>query len=246
MRRIGLQGLAYFLALAALSTHAGGAGQMSISPEEALKRAAAAEEELKASERAYTYRQEILVQAIGEAGSISGQYYRVSEIVYDDLGNRKEKIIEFPPSRLTNLLGVMKPDFKSLLGVEPFFLTPGSLSEYAIRFVERQRLDEINTFAYDVEPAPKAAATKRKQGDARPFKGRIWIEDQEFQMVKAEGRAFTNKDDREMFPKFEYYREYLWLPSYVYADDILEFKRYDVPLRMKIKYTGYKRVASGR
>jgi hypothetical protein len=250
MHRLKLSGVVTAMALAALFSSSGGASQTSVSPDEALKRASASEEKLKAAERDYTYRQEILVQTLGEAGTVSGQFLRVSDIVYDDLGNRSEKIIEFPPSRLTPLLGVMRPDFKSLLGVEIFFLTPDQLAQYAIRFVERQKIDEIDTLVFDVEPTTKAAQTKRKQGEARPFKGKIWVEDQEFQMVKAAGRAYINKDDREQFPKFEYYREYVdnkfWLPSYVYGEDVLDMKRYDLPLRVKIKYTDYKRVQSRR
>jgi hypothetical protein len=238
------------MALAALFSPSGGARQTSVSPDEALKRASAGEEKLKAAERDYNYRQEILVQTLGEAGSVSGQYHRVSDIIYDDLGNRSEKIVEFPPSRLTRLLGVMRPDFKSILGVDPFFLTPDLFTQYEIRFVERQKIDEINALVFDVGPTAKAAGAKRKQGEARPFKGRIWIEDQEFYMVKAEGRAYKNKEDREQFPKFEYYREYVddkfWLPSYVYGDDVLDMRRYDLPLRVKIKYTDYKRAPSRR
>ncbi|HXG67232.1 MAG TPA: hypothetical protein VNO70_19170 [Blastocatellia bacterium] len=218
--------------------------QAALSPEEALKRAAANEEKLRAAERGFTYRQDILVQTLGEARSIRGQMRRVSEVSYDDKGNRQEKIIEFPHSRLNAFLGIMVPDYKSLVGVDPFFLTPEALPRYTIKFVERQKVDELNTYVYDVEP--KNPSTKRKEGDDWPFKGRIWVDDQDLQIVKLEGKALTGKEDRERFPKFECYREYVdgkfWLPSMVYADDVLDFKDYDLPIRMQIKYTDYKRI----
>jgi hypothetical protein len=225
---------------------AAAARQTQVSPDEAIKRAAAGEDKLKAVERDFSYRQDLLVQTMGEGGSVAGQLHRVSDVIYDSLGNRTEKIIEFPPSRLNNFLGVMRPDFASILGVEPFFLTTDNLPRYSIKFVERKKIDEINTYVFDVEPTAKTLDGKPKPGEPRPFKGRIWIDDQDFQIVKAEGRASTLKDDREKFLKFQYYREYVenkfWLPSFVYADDVLDLKRFDLPMRVKITYSDYKRV----
>lgn len=217
----------------------------SIAPEEVLRRAAANEEKLRAIEKEYSYRQQIEVQALGEGGSVRGQLHRISEITYDDLGNRVERILEFPPSRLMAALGVMKPDFKSFIGVDPFFLTTGELSRYKIKFVERQKIDDINAFVFDISPAEEIKRNRRKDKDP-PFAGRVWIDDQDFQIVKAEGRAVTHKESSEQYPKFEYYREYVddkfWLPSFAYADDVLVFTSYDLPIKMKFNYSNYKRI----
>ena len=216
-------------------------------PDEVLKRAAANEEKLKAVEREYVYRQSVLVQTTGQSGSVTGEMRRVSEMNYDSLGNREEKILEYPPSRLAARLGISKADFKNLLGVDPFFLTPDNLARHAATFVERRKIDEINCYVFDLEPAPKAKFAGK---DDRPFKGRIWIDEQDFQIVKVEGKALVAKDDRSVFPKFECYREYIddkwWLPSTVMANDLLDFKRFDVPIKIEIKYTGYKRVQPRR
>jgi hypothetical protein len=218
------------------------------STEEVLRRAAANEEKLRAAERDYTYRQSILVQTLGQYGRITGEIRRVSDVITDDLGSRTEKILEYPPSRLATTLGVARPDFKSLLGVDPFFLTPDTLPRYQIKFVEREKVGDINSFVFEVEtsgPRPKSSPK-----DDRPFNGRIWIDDHDFQIVKAEGKAVTVKDDSNQFPKFEYYRAYVdgkwWLPSAVLARDLLEFKRYDLSIKVEIKYTDYKRVQSRR
>ena len=126
--------------------------QSALAPEEVIKRAAANEPKLKAAEHEFSYRQEILVQTFGEANSVSAQLHRLSEMTYDNLGNRTERIIEYPPSPLTAPLGILQPDFKSLLGVDLFFLTPESLSGYAIKFAGREKLDELNTYLFDVVP----------------------------------------------------------------------------------------------
>ena len=224
------------------------ASAQSPSTEEVLRRAAANEEKLRAAELGYTYRQSVLVQTLGQAGRITGEIRRVSDVITDDLGNRTEKILEYPPSRLATMLGVARPDFKSLLGVDPFFLTPETLPRYQIKFVEREKIDDINSYVFEVEPT--APRPKSSAKDDRPFIGRIWIDDRDFQIVKAEGKAVVAKDDSNAFPKFEYYRAYVdgkwWLPSAVLATDLLEFKRFDLSIKVEIKYTGYKRIPTRR
>ncbi len=245
-RTVGLLTLAAGLAFSL--THASMA-QSSSSPDEVIKRAAANEQKLKAAVIEFSYRQEILVQTFGEANTVSRQLHRVSEWTYDNLGNRTERIIEYPTSPLTAALGILQPDFKSLLGVDMFFLTPDSLAGYSIRFVSRQKLDDLNTHAFEIEPADQKNAPKREKGD-HPFKGKVWIDDQDFQIVRVEGRAVIAKDEVARFPKFECYRENVesgvWLPSLVYARDVLDLKRVDLPIKIEIKYSGYKRVKPRR
>ncbi|HKP87213.1 MAG TPA: hypothetical protein VJZ26_14005, partial [Blastocatellia bacterium] len=192
----------------------------------------------------HSYHLDILVQILGEAGSVRDQLHRVSDMTYDDLGNRVEKIIEYPPSRLTSAIGVLKVDFDNLLGVSPFFLTTQSLPSYSIKLVERQKIDDLNVYLFQIEPAdPKV--TKPKERGEHLFSGKIWVDEQDMQIVKMEGRAVVAKDERSRFAKFECYRENLdgnlWMPSVVYASDLLEYPRYDIPIKIVIKYTGYKR-----
>ena len=223
--------------------------QTGITPGEALKRAAASELRLKSAEPDFFYRQEILVQTFGEANSISAQLHRVSEMTYDNGGNRTERILEYPPSPLTVPLGILQPDFKSLLGVDPFFLTPDLIPKYSISFNAREKIDDLNTYVFDVEPADQKSFPKRDKGD-HPFKGKIWIDDQDLEMVKFEGRAVVTKDESSRFPKFECYRENvergLWLPSLAYARDVLDLKRFDLSIKIEIKYSNYKRIKPGR
>jgi hypothetical protein len=216
-----------------------------LSPDEVLQRAVANEEQLKAHEANFNYRQEILVQVMGEAGSVRAQLQRVSEMTYDDLGNRTEKILAFPPSNLTVALGILQVDFKNLLGVEPFFLTKARLPLYSVKFVERQKVDDLHTLVFSVQPADaKLPAQLREKGD-HLFSGKVWIDEQDCQIVKIEGRTITVKEDRARFPKFECYRENVesgvWLPSMVLGEDVLDFPRYDLPLRVKINYSNFRR-----
>jgi hypothetical protein len=223
--------------------------RLQLSPDEIIKRAAANERKLKSDERDFFYRQDILVQTFGEANSVTAQLHRVSEMTYDSLGNRVERIIEYPPSPLTVPLGVLQPDFRTLLGVDQFFLTPDIVPSYSVKFGGGQKVDDLNTYMFEIEPANPKRFPKRDKDD-HPFKGTIWIDEQDFLIVKFEGRAMTAKDESARFPKFECYRENVeqnvWLPSLVYARDVLDLKRVDLPIMIEIKYSGYKRIKPGR
>lgn len=242
---VPLMAIVVFVAMAMSMT----APLCEVSPEEVIKRAAANEQMLKDAERAFFYRQDILVQTFGEANSVRAQLHRVSEMTYDSIGNRTERIIEYPLSQLAVLLGVLQPDFKSILGVDQFFLVPGAIASYSIKFAGRKRVDDLSTYVFDVEPADAAHFPKRDKGD-HPFKGTVWVDEQDFQIVKFEGRAVIAKDESARYPKFECYRENVergvWLPSLVYSRDVLDLKRVDLPIKVEIKYTGYKRIKPGR
>lgn len=225
-----------------------GQTRAALTPDQALKRAIANEEQLKLAENDFFYRQEILVQVIGDTGGVRAQLHRVSEMTYDDLGKRTEKILEYPPSNLVVSLGLLQVDFKNLLGVEPYFLTKTTLPYYSVKFIERQKIDELQTLVFEVQPADaKVVAQLRDKGE-HLFKGKIWIDEEDYQLVKMEGRTITTKEDRARYPKFECYRENvengLWMPAMVMADDVLDFPRFDLPVRMKINYTKFKRVKS--
>ena len=240
--KLGFLSSMFFLACAPVLAQP----RAALSPDEALKRAIANEEQLKLAESNFTYRQEILVQVMGEAGTVRAQLHRVSEMTYDDLGKRIEKILEYPPSSLVVALGLMQVDFKNLLGVEPFFLTKTTLPFYSVKFVERQKIDELQTLVFALQPADaKMPAQLRDKGE-HLFAGKVWIDEQDYEVVKFEGRAITVKDDRARFPKFECYRENVdsgvWLPGMVLAEDVLDFPRYDLPVRIKINYSNFKRV----
>lgn len=220
-----------------------------ISPDEVIRRAA--ENEAKSLEALahYSYKQAMLVQVFGEAGSVRSQLRRVSLMTYDDLGNRVERIIEYPPSPLIKLLGVMQPDFKALTGIDPFFLTPSRLKLYRATLKGTEVIDELTTYLFEVESIDQRPRARRKNKDDWPFKGRVWVDQQDLAVVKVEGRAITHADDAQRFPGFEYYREYIddryWFPSYLYGEEVLDFKRYDLPIKVEIRYTEYKRVRAG-
>jgi hypothetical protein len=205
--------------------------------DEIIRRFAAAESENKVARNNYTFTQDFDLLTLGEAGSITGRFHRVSDIVYDDRSNRIEKITFFPASTLTELT-ITNEDMQDLAGVQPFALTTEDIPKYQITFLGKEKVDELNTYTFDVKP-------KQMRKGERYFEGRIWVDDRDLQIVKVAGQAVPEVGDQK-FPHFETYRENIdgryWFPTYVYADDVLDFKKGpSVHLRMTVRYTNYKK-----
>jgi len=209
--------------------------------EEVIRRFAEAESQNRNARNNYTFTQDFDLVTLGEAGSGTGRFHRVSEIVFDDRGNRIEKITFFPPSTLQSLQ-ITAEDMQDLAGVQPFALTTEDLPKYQIDYVGKEKIDELNTYVFNVKP-------KAIRKSERYLEGRIWVDDQDLQIVKVKGQAVPEVNDQR-FPHFESYRENIdgkyWFPTYVYADDVLDFRKGpSVHLRMTVRYTNYKKF-SGR
>src|SRR6267378_7608929 len=84
--------------------------------EEVIRRFAEAETQNRIARNNYTFTQDFDVLTIGEAGSVTGRFHRVSDIVLDDRGNRIEKITFFPPPTLVSLQ-ITNEDMQDLAGV---------------------------------------------------------------------------------------------------------------------------------
>jgi len=209
--------------------------------EEVIRRFAEAETQNSMARKNYAFTQDYDMRTIGEAGSITGRYHRVSDIVLDDRGNRIEKITFFPPSTLAGLDPPTPEDIQDLSGVQPFALTTEDLSKYQIDYVGKEKLDELSTYVFDVKPRAI------RKGE-RYLEGRIWVDDQDLQVVKVKGQAVPEVG-KQKFPHFESYRENIdgryWFPTYIYADDVLGFKDQDIHIRMVVRFTNYKKF-SGR
>lgn len=208
--------------------------------EQIIQRFAAAESENKIARNNYTFTQDVDIMTLGEAESITGRFRRTSDIVYDDRGNRIERITFFPPPTLRQV-SITKQDLDDLAGVQPFALTLEDLPKYQVTYAGKERIDELNLYVFEVKP-------KRIEKDERYFQGQVWVDDQDLQIVKVAGQGVPETDDNK-YPHFESYRENIdgkyWFPTYVYADDVLQFKRNPVHLRMIVRYTKYKKFTTG-
>jgi TonB family protein len=203
-----------------------------------ISRFSAKESEFRRALNTYAFKRDALVQEIGMGGQVIGEYHRVSDFTFDDQGNRYEKINFFP---MATLYGMNQEDLEDLGGVNAFALEAGKLSQYAFKYIGKERIDELDLYVFDVAPKIMPDAKKTKE---RFFIGRIWVDDHDLQIVKSKGKGIPETKDNK-FPVVESYREQIdgkyWFPTYAYADDDLIFDNgTSRRLRLQIKYTDYK------
>src|SRR5882762_2577123 len=133
----------------------------------------------------YAFKRDALVQTIGMGGQVTGEYHRVSNFTFDDLGNRFEKISFFPMPTLTEI-SITAQDLEDLGGVNPFALEASKISAYNFKYVGKEKIDELDLYVFDV--GPRVAPDPKKIKD-RFFQGRIWVDTQDLQIVKARGKG---------------------------------------------------------
>jgi hypothetical protein len=213
----------------------------SITSPEIIQKFASQESIFKDARNHYTYTQEIIVQTL-EGGTVDGELRETTDVLYDDKGQRIEQVTYAPQNTLTRLM-MTKEDYDDFRNRLPFVLTTQDLGQYTILYAGQQRVDELDTYVFDI--APKKVD---KNGGPRYFQGRIWVDNHDFQIVKTCGKNVPDihkKNEENLSPKFVTYREQVdgqyWFPTYTRADDTLHFKDQDVQIREIVKYTNYKR-----
>ncbi len=102
--------------------------------------------------------------------------------------------------------------------LEMIFLDPRGLDKnnYKFDYVRREFLGEVRCLVFDVTP-------KEKSGKGR-FLGRIWVEDQDFNMVRFNGAyGGSGHGGTNFYFHFDSWRSNvqpgLWLPSFIYSEE---------------------------
>jgi len=206
------------------------------------------EGQFAAARQQYTYRQTVKVQTLTDE-SVDGEYQQVTDILFDSAGRRIENVVYAPQSSLDRIQ-MTTEDFNMIRNIMPFVLTPETLTEYNITYVGQQKVDELETYVFDITP-------KQLMKTKLYFDGRVWVDQQDLQVVMSSGKNVfddpnKHKDEGQQFPRFTTWREQIdgnyWFPTYVRADDILHFKNKhftdDVHIREIVKFTNYKRFGS--
>ena len=228
------------LLLAAGLTFAGDSEPTQAQIDDIIQKFAAHEAEFAKARENYTYRQTARVQELDDSGNTTGRWEMVSDIIFNADGKRSEHVVRSPVPNLHQLI-LTPADMEDLKSVQPFVLTTDQLSKYLIRYLGRQKVDEIGCYVFAVKPV-------KYEGKLRYFQGEVWVDDRDLQIVKSYGRGVGSQNkggNGEQFPKFETYREQIdgkfWFPTYTIANDTLHFKDMDVRMKQTVKYEDYKR-----
>ena len=219
-----------------------------ITVDQIIQKFTARESEFAKARENYTFRQDVTLQTL-DGDTVDGEYRMVMDVTFDDQGKRRENVVFAPQSTLTRL--TMDPeDFEDINHRYPFVVTTETLPLYQILYVGQQHVDELDTYVFDVSP-------KTLEKGKRYFEGRIWVDTQDFEIVKSSGKPVFQKEKRlegHLFPSFTTYRAQIdnvnWFPVYTNSDEVLHFPGTkntppdDVRLRIKVKYTDYKKFGS--
>ena len=208
------------------------------------------EAEFQHARDSYTYRQSVKVDTIDDgSGKVDGEYQQVTDIVFDKDGKRLENVVFAPQNTLQRVF--MSPtDFDEIEHRLPFILTTADQPLYTIKYQGRQKVDELDTYVFDV--APKQIAKGRHY-----FQGKVWVDQQDMEIVMVSGTTVpqdTRPGHEDLQPPFTTYYEQVdgkyWFPTYTKAEAVLRFAGQDgappdeVHMRSVVKFSDYKQYHS--
>ena len=126
-----------------------------------------------------------------------------------------------PKSSLTSRAGsgvkdLFSPDFSADGFSSVILLDPTRFNKetYKFRFVQREFLGEVRCLVFDVQPRSKSRAGN--------FQGRVWVEDEGYNIVRMNGR-YQNAPVFKQYAHFDSWRVQVktgeWLPAYAYSEE---------------------------
>jgi hypothetical protein len=115
-------------------------------------------------------------------------------------------------NRLTGLYAMhfLPLGFAQMVVLDPDF----QKRSYNFNFVRREFLGEVRCLVIDVEP--------KKDASPGRFVGRIWVEDQDYNIVRFNG-TYSSRPGTDFYLHFDTWRLNLrsgmWVPSYIYSEE---------------------------
>jgi hypothetical protein len=216
-----------------------------VSVDQIIQKFAAKESEFRQAWDQYAFRQDVKVQTL-DGDTVDGEYREVTDVTFTDAGKRIENV-QFAPQSTLQRLSMDREDFEDIRHRYPFVMSTEELPQYQVLYVGKQKVDELDTYVFDIAP-------KTIEKNKRYVQGRLWVDQQDLQIVKTHLKPvyqMTKELQGHQFPAFTTYREQIdgtyWFPTYVKADEELHFPGgrgappQDVHIRIIVKYTDYKR-----
>ena len=216
-----------------------------MTPQKVIEKLAVQEAKVKQERAHYTYTQDVMIQTL-TGTSVDGQRHEITTVSYDDKGRRMEHVTFAEQSTLRGVQ-LTAEDMDDIRVFMPLILTTEDLPQYNLTYAGQQHVDDLDTYVFHVEP-------KKEEKNNRYFQGRVWVDNQDFEIVKLCGKSVPEiipkkkNQPRDVRPTFVTYRQPVdgyWFPAYTRVDETLQFRAESVHLREIIKFTGYKRAETG-
>lgn len=216
-----------------------------MTPQQLIEKFAAQEAKVKQARTRYTYTRDLMLQTLN-GNAVDGQMHEVATISYDDKGKRMENVTFAEQSTLRGVQ-LTAEDWDDIRVFMPLILTTEDLPQYNLTYAGQQHVDDLDTYVFHVEP-------KKVEKNTRYFQGRMWVDNQDFEIVKLCGKSVPEmiskkkNQQQDVRPTFVTYRQPVdgyWFPAYTRVDDTLHFRVESVHRREIIKFTGYKQAGTG-
>jgi hypothetical protein len=209
-------------------------------PPNLAKLVAHRETETEAERSEYTYRQNLTIEELDDHGAARGRYRETRDVIFSPQHERSEQMIGRADNSLKFLI-LTEEDFADMRNIQPLVLSEERLWNYETKFRGEETVDGVDCWVLQLRP-------RQILSGQRFFDGMLWVDKQEYNIVRMEGQAVpqirTTKTEN-LFPRFTTIRKALdgkhWFPVYTYADDTLQFRHGPLRERLRIAYSEYKR-----
>jgi hypothetical protein len=185
-----------------------------------------------------TYLQDLKTDSNGKAEPVKDQYF-LGRLDMTE-GPEDTSFVGQPgfgQRMLNRLTGVYAMRFLPLGFAQMVVLdTDFQKKYYNFNFVRREFLGEVRCFVIDVEPKDDSAIGR--------FKGRIWVEDQDYNVVRFNG-TYSSHTKTGYYLHFDSWRLNMragtWLPAYIYSEesDLKTASGHTLHFRAQTRLWGY-------
>ncbi len=205
--------------------------------QEIIQRFASNEDAAKIAYNTYDFTEAIRIEELADNGgkfTVTGYDYTRPD------GQRFWRVTKQPQSTL-KVTNYTLEDVRTIVSLPLFFLTTDQIGNYDFLYAGQQKLDELNTYVFQVKP-------KLLSRSQRLFQGVVFVDDHDLAIVETYGEfvsELSGMGNKLPFSLFETYRENFqgkyWLPTYTTSDDYIDQPNADpLQLRLVIRATDFK------
>jgi hypothetical protein len=211
-----------------------------MTPEQIIKAFSAKETEFYEAWMQYTYHQTAIVHVSAVNGIPKDETQTtISDIVFNDNGTREVEVRR-RAGHIHSVIYTME-DEEVINNLQPFALTEKELPQYDLRYIGKEKVDELNCYVFSVTP-------KILKGKKLFFQGKVWVDDKDLQIVRTVGKPVPQNKNHNLFPDFETIRQMIdgkyWFPVWTHAESDLHFSQDTVHIQETIEYKDYKKFGS--
>jgi hypothetical protein len=211
-------------------------GPPPIPEQEIIRRFAANEDVAKKVYDSYDFVQTIRIEEMTNPGgkfTVTGEEYTRPD------GQRFWRLVK-PAESTLKLNHYSFEDVRTITTLPVFFLTSDQIANYDFLYAGQQKLDELNTYVFQVKP-------RQLSRTQRLFQGVVFVDDHDLAIVETYGKFMTEvigEGATLPFTLFETYRENFqdkyWLPTYTSSDDYIGSADEQYQLRLVMRSTNFK------